>query len=106
VEEKEKLSQIIAGIETGRESSIPPLSPDQELAVVRRSLPDRDQQTLDRILSVVESKGPLQTKQILTEMDGFSEASAKESLSKLCKIGVLGKGNRGYSRRSGEVGTK
>jgi hypothetical protein len=98
VEEKEKLSQIIAGIETCRESSIPPLSPDQCLDVLKHVSTDMERDLIDKVLTLLEHHGPLVTDQVLDRVPQRSETAVKAMLSRLRKIRVIVSGPGGYGR--------
>jgi hypothetical protein len=105
-DEKELLIQAIDEIEAGSKPAnsggiVAGLSSDQCLAVLIHVSTDTERKIMDRVLSLLESRGPLVTEQVLSHVPTRSETTVKTILSRLRKIHVITSGPDGYSRSSG-----
>jgi hypothetical protein len=102
-EEKARLAPLIdeLNFDSGPSSSaeiVARLSPEECLAVLRHAGTETDQKIINRILSLLESDGPLVTEKVLKGVGERSSTRVKDLLSRLHKIKVIENGPGGYTR--------
>jgi hypothetical protein len=100
--EKKELARFINEIEADAEAldsagGVAALSPDQCLAVIKHAGTETDRKIIDRILSVLESHGPLVTDRVIDKVGRRSSTRVKDLLSRLRKIGVIDNGPGGFA---------